>query len=189
MQFPGKSSRRVTAAERDRQRSEAASYHEAGHAVAALDIDDRLISVSIVPQDETLGHPRYIRTPGWLKPDAETTPKGREFIETAVLGTLAGPAAEAHITGGWKEIRASSDYHDAAEFASYLFSEREVVEAYLDFKIVEAKNWIKHEGRWARIKAIANEISEQKELSRERVRDICVRVTAQALAASRRRRR
>jgi hypothetical protein len=113
-------------------RLKAVAYHEAGHAVAALEFGHRFASVSITPTRESLGCVQFKPPPSWFMPNGEIDDDHCMFIDQEVLISLAGDAAWLRFKGRRNRIGSRSDNCSALDIASFLFHGK-VLQAYMAY--------------------------------------------------------
>ena len=89
--------------------SVATAYHEAGHAVVALELDRPVVKVSILPDRDRAGICHFGK--------AVTRPT-EDWIEREMLIALAGMAAEARHTGTYDREAAGRDLRYARSLSS-----------------------------------------------------------------------
>lgn len=63
----------------------ATAYHEAGHAVVALWRGNTPKTITIVPDETTLGRVTHAPYPSWFRPDIEATVRIRRLVDGASL--------------------------------------------------------------------------------------------------------
>ena len=86
----------------------ATAYHEAGHAVMALVLDRPVQRVSVLPNHQHLGVCVFGK--GVIRPS-------KDWLETEILISLAGLAAEAIHTGNYAWAGAGRDLRHVRELA------------------------------------------------------------------------
>ncbi len=139
---------------------EATAFHEAGHAVIAVLTGRAVSRVSVVPQDDALGHVRYLtslineqgfpesalpldtaeeweRATEWEKREATRRLRAEGRLRAAILACLAGPLAEAIHTDSdqMASVGAEQDRETAADIALHLAGGGEAASALLDERI------------------------------------------------------
>ena len=164
--------RKPSKAERQLRKLQATAYHEAGHAVVSLELGRGFKSVSIEPDDNSLGRIQNTVLPEWFSPDLNLDDRHKKWIEREVLIFLAGIAAEHRFAGqnNWKG--SGSDFHSAINLASCMF-EGSVLEKYVAFMLERTRAMISHPRVWVQIQAVAEALLEHRVLSKKRVREIC----------------
>ncbi len=99
----------------------ATAYHEAGHPVAAIEVNLPVKEVSIIPNTErnSLGQCSEPKAPRWLL-DAEydVSLRVRDRLERMMIVLLAGPIAEARWTGRRNHVGACGDMNEAVDLMS-----------------------------------------------------------------------
>ena len=95
------------------------------------------------------------------------------WIEHEVMFGLAGPIAEAGLTGHHNYVGASSDYRDVVDLVSDLYGYDEVLSKWLDYMVARTWAFVRHPWRWVKIEALAAELLIHKRLSAERAQKIC----------------
>jgi Peptidase family M41 len=168
--------------DRDLRRLRSVAYHEAGHAVAALELGRSIKYVSIVPTEDRLGVVHQNALPAWFKPDRSSDGRHRRLIEREVLIDLAGIAAEHRFSGRNNWRGAGSDFHQAIELASYLYHGK-VLEKYMAFMVERVRTMVAGPRFWVQVEALAEELLKQRQLSAKRVREICRSAVLTAVAS------
>jgi hypothetical protein len=135
----------------------ATAYHEAGHAVAHYALGRTIRRVTIVPDDDTLGHLR-----GRVLHDSEKlrsglfefdTLKELKAAEDEIVCALCGPIAEARFTGKENEVGASGDYETVAKIVLALHATGDVADAHLAYLEAQAREIV--EVLWYLVEALA----------------------------------
>ena len=144
----------------EKQRDQAAAFHEAGHAVMAYLQRIPIRSITIVPDPgaDTLGRVLLGAWPDWANPDSN------KYREKAALGyfqrrmrvDMAGQIAEAQHLG--RHVRAGmyQDNCNAVDLAFHLCAGREdTAQAMLDWLHVETRNRLTAPAVWPSVQAVA----------------------------------
>ena len=144
-----------------------AAYHEAGHAVAAYLLRRSFTRVSIVPDDDTLGHVKYRGYAAGFRPDLEITLRVRERLEAAVMTSLAGVEAQRvyEPTAAPEDCGGESDYRAAIDLASYVSPDPEELGAYLEWLRLRVAGIFKLPVHWAATRAVAEALLVRQILS------------------------
>jgi hypothetical protein len=149
---------------KQRQR-EGTAYHEAGHAVAALELGFRLKRVSINEGDDHFGTCEGHEPPSWLQSDGSVNARTRSWIERRIMGLLAGSVAEKRFTGRSNPDGARQDRRCAVNLAEYVCGNDEEIEAYLAWLKIRTANLLARPERWAMVEAVAQALLEREAIS------------------------
>lgn len=149
----------------------ATAIHEAGHAVAAWRQDLDFTTISIVPDDDSLGRVAMGALPDGFAPESEITLEDRDLIERKAVVSLAGDAAERHyleqvgaqVDDALLADQATHDFASAVNITSYLFDHDDVHQAHLDYMVVRARVLV--EANWHVIEALADAVTEAGSLT------------------------
>jgi integrase len=113
------------------------AYHEAGHAVARFVLGRRIDRVSIIPDDESLGHVRgYVLRK--IGEDWDYTLRDVQLLEDEIVSMLAGEVTETRLTGRENPVGAQHDRDNAAMLAVHLEGP-DVAEPYLNYLEARAR--------------------------------------------------
>lgn len=156
----------------------ATAYHEAGHAVIAMQLGRGFSRVSIQPDADSLGRTLYSAFNRSFNPDINSSTKTRLRIEQCIMCALAGPEAEAQFKGSSRGLGAHGDYKHAVDMASYECGSNEEITAYR--KWLRAKTANKVKISWGQIEAVAEALVERTSLTRKEAEQ----VVRSALASS-----
>lgn len=171
---------------------EVVAAHESGHAVAHVVLGVPLRSVTIVPEEGSLGNASAGELPSavieWLSlgPTVWTpVPLAiRDRMERMIMVTLAGEIAQERATGTTEGSRSNiehpehgtvlvdGDWHAAVEMASAISVDNSEVDGYLAWLHARTKTVIGHHEVWASVEAVASALLSKKTLSGRRVRQI-----------------
>ena len=158
---------------KEREKLKKTAYHEAGHAVAAFILRKRFKKISIIPNpyENSLGR---LSGCGWksnLNPEFDEDGRLRHMVETQIIIFLAGPVAEAKLTGRYNHIGASKDYEGAVLYASYVTGSSEETSAYINWLLEKTKN-ILSIYRWDAVELLAGELIKRREIGYKTTREI-----------------
>ena len=168
----------MTTAEVERGSLERIAYHEAGHAVAAIDNGCGVTSATILEDDDSYGKVSHGMPPGWPPDLYAPVAEWREVVDKVVLMCLAGSAAEVSFLGGEKGIEPSrSDYETACECANLLYG-RDELQGYLEAMGERIYEWVEKKDVRCRILAVATALLRHGRLSGPDVRDLCAQADA-----------
>ena len=150
----------------------ATAYHEAGHAVAAIESRVRLSSVSIIPDDESYGHCTY--SIPWLErsPEIENVYKWRYRLENLAVVALSGVAAQELYLGGEPEHGFENDVDDTLDYLNHLSGSDEELRAYFVWIHQRAKVLVGKPMNTAIIERLAEALLDRGELDQQAVRSI-----------------
>ena len=126
----------------------ATAYHEAGHAVMALALGRPVHRVSVLPNAVRLGQCEFRK--GVQRPSDD-------WIETEILISLAGLAAEARQTGRYAYDGAGRDLKYVRKLALIRASERSV-ERLERRMLAKTENILADEQHWRAVELIAAEL-------------------------------
>ncbi|MCP9496814.1 MAG: hypothetical protein MSG64_20445 [Pyrinomonadaceae bacterium MAG19_C2-C3] len=151
-------------------------YHEAGHAVAAYALRLPVHHATIIPNEEwkTLGYVRYKKSPTSFEPDVDvSSPHTRRRIESRVTVGMAGEAAEYILCGRYnRRWRTYPDYRNAFNIAHFLYQDFDTCAAYLEFKRLEARDFLNDRRLWRAVEVLAVALLEKKKIAGRDVRAI-----------------
>jgi ATP-dependent Zn protease len=161
-------------AERERRKLESTAYHEAGHAVACIELGRPFKSVTIVPGDGTRGQITMTPVPAWLMPDVDRSPRATRWIEREISYLLAGLAAEHRFASRNNWLGAHDDISNARELASFLYPfGSPVLKKYLAFMEELARMFVSVDKNWRRIEKLAAALIEHRTLSARESKELC----------------
>lgn len=142
----------------------ATAYHEAGHAVICFAKRFGCYSVSIVPEDDSLG--RFQRKPfeGALRPDCDLGPRTERLTRKLIVVALAGFAAEHRLTGYENWDGAADDKRRAVDRCANLRGEPDEVARLFAELLEEAKVEVGRVRKWAAIRRLAIELLIRREI-------------------------
>ena len=157
----------------EQKKLKATAYHEAGHAVAAFAMGKRFKKVSVIPNsdEDSLGR---VSGCGWkskLNPEFDDGARVRNLVEAQIIILLAGPVAEAKLTGQFNHIGASKDYEYVVRYASYLTGSSDETTAYINWLIEKTKN-VLSTYRWNALEQLADELIKRREIAYKAAREI-----------------
>ena len=169
------------------------AFHEAGHAVAAVELGVRFRDVSIVA-DESEGSAGHMFSvlplpfSGDLEADVEERgeEKVRRRYERHLIVSLAGEAAQRiaanQLTGNPERYRGCDNDRNAVyDVAVAIFENNEVAEAYVAFLYRRAVSIMRSPAGWCGVAAVAAALQDKKMLSSAQVRSICREAVMRAI--------
>jgi hypothetical protein len=163
----------MTKADRQRRALEAVAYHEAGHAVVALELRRGFRYATIVPETTSLGHLKPTKTPASFRPDINTDRRTSARIEREVLIGLAGLVAEGIHRGRRNHGGASSDCRQVSNLASYHYGYGEVLTKWIDYMLARTEALVGSPPNWVKVEALAKQLIIHRRLGVKRVREVC----------------
>lgn len=134
---------------------EATAYHEAGHAVIALELGRSIQRVSIVPGREWLGRCEFQK--GRVRPS-------EDWLEREILIALAGLAAEARHTGQYVWEGAAQDLRNVRRLATQRAGERQADRLQRRL-LAKVEHLLSQAEIWHAVKLIATELLRCETLS------------------------
>ncbi len=151
--------------------NEVVAYHEAGHAVAARLARLRFKTVTVIPDDDSLGKCSALLWKNF-HPDYQTGMRVTSQVKALTFVILAGSVAEARFTGGKKSR--GVDYQDhmkvAYRLVSYLPGSSKVQEAYVLFMLEQTKDFL--EINWSAVEVVASALLERQTLRSSEVQKL-----------------
>jgi ATP-dependent Zn protease len=150
----------------------ATAYHEAGHAVMMLHLGVRFRTVTIVPEEDSLGHVLKHKVRNF-RPDIEMNARTLFSIDQQIMCSLAGPAAEARFAGRYNRRGAKWDHDNAAKLVDYLAGEGAGEYAlYLRLYKLRAKNMVNSLHFWKQVQSVAQSLLNRQTMTGEEVREL-----------------
>jgi len=136
----------------------ATAYHEAGHAVISYARGFGCYSVSIVPDDVSLGRFQLKPFDEAIRPDCDLDARTERLTCRLVVVTMAGFAAELRITGQENWGGAANDKQRAVSRCANLRGEPDdVAKPFFDL-LDQAKVEVSRTRRWAAIRRLTAEL-------------------------------
>ena len=133
------------------------SYHEAGHAVAAFVMRMRFTHLSIIPDEDSIGHTMTSKLRDF-QPDVGRSRAGRDRYERYAMVSLAGLVAERLRIG---RVRYRTNHPDVVQ-AFYLCSNTcgsdEETQACINWLWERTKNLMKSGRQLAAVEALAKQL-------------------------------
>lgn len=152
-----------------KKRRAATAYHEAGHAVVAVEERLGIRLVTIVPNEELLGFVLEAPLPRDFKPDIGMNSRIRNRIESEARVCFAGHIAQKRAYPRSHRLD-GRDIQRAVDLVSYLVPQSKVLGAYLNLLYLQAENLV--DFNWQEIEAVANALLERDTISGSEVRRI-----------------
>ncbi len=117
------------------------AYHEAGHAIACIEMGLRFKHVTIIEneQNNTLGHVMLSKFK--FNPDYDDSIKSRIKLEKYIMAALAGPVAEKKFTGKLNAIIAQNDFEMSFKVATNFFGSIDVVSLYMQYMMAYTESF------------------------------------------------
>jgi hypothetical protein len=161
----------VTPAKRAAEALRRTAYHEAGHAIAALQLGLPFRYVTVVAKDDYLGCVLH-RMRRSFRPDLEPPPRVLVELDNRIVCALSGVTAEAKLIGRMNHVGASSDYRMAADLALYRAGEGEIASKYLAWRLAVARARWENPATWATVEALAAALLERGKLTSKEARAV-----------------
>jgi len=149
----------------------ATAYHEAGHAVLALALGRPVQRVSILANQQRLGHCEIRK--GSFRPSKDT-------LETEILILLGGLAAEARHTGRYGWEAATKDLLDVRSLTQRRAGSARQVERLERRMLDKTEHILDQPGVWTAVERIAEELLRCTTISGRAARHFFDQATAQA---------
>lgn len=151
---------------------ELTAYHEAGHAVAAVMFRRKLVTISIVPNDDNVGRCRYASLRRDFHPDWDTSRKTQGRLEALAMCSLAGYAAASWGAKSRRRgrERCDFDFHNVVNYLSYVHPERRVLDAYIGYLTEATFAKLRAPGPRLAIRELAKELLSKQEVSGQAAR-------------------
>ena len=152
------------------------AYHEAGHAVMAFELHQRFPYVTIDPDDNSFGHPRFPLS-RWrnFQPDWDTSSRVIHRLDADIMCSLAGCAAEAKYVGRHDWVEPHDDWMQAHALAHHLCRSDEETRAYLKWLWIRTRNAIDVGFVWLAVQNLAKELVTRKTIGYRNARKIIYR--------------
>jgi hypothetical protein len=152
------------------------AYHEAGHAVIARLNRIRIISLSIIPDDTSLGRMNQHSLWHETSPSYDSTTRSRWRMERQVKTLFAGCIAEAiyEKQNNLERQNPNTDESDniaAMNLVSHFCGTDEEVEAYMSLLHIQAKNELKDKDTWRAVGQLADHLYEKKVMPVKKVNE------------------
>jgi len=147
------------------------SYHEAGHAVAAFLLRMRFTHLSIIPDEDSIGHTMTSKLRDF-QPDVGRSRAGRYRYERYAMVSLAGLVAERMKVGRVRYRTNHPDVVQAFELCSNTCGSEEETQACANWLWERTRNLMKSERHWAAVKALAKELRVRRYIGEREARRI-----------------
>jgi hypothetical protein len=182
----GKRESQVTKRDGEARKLECVAYHEAGHAVMSLAMRWKLLSITVVPHQNTLGSCRNKPPPSIFQPDGNSDWQTLARVEREIMIFLGGVAAEQILRGlaDWK-ISADADMERAFDLAVYVCGDEKEISAFLQWLHRRTLNLLGLDHHWRAVEGIAEALIEHKTVSGRRARQLFQAALADGLTAKR----
>jgi ATP-dependent Zn protease len=157
--------------EREVQRLRRVAYHEAGHAVAAVELNVAFREVSIVPADGTVGH--VVRSlSGAIRRSLESGTPPRRRVEAAVMICFAGEVAEHRFSGRHDWVGAERDITSALDYLDTITESSREAAAYRTLLWIRTEQLFAKDHIWAGVEALAAALMERPTINGREARGI-----------------
>ncbi len=154
-------------------RLERTAYHEAGHVVAHCLLRLPFAYVTIVPDEECLGHVHGTESSKRNREALEFGPPSLrvcDYWQRQIIAMYAGEAVTKHITGrhDWRGGR--RDHHDVMDISMRLCGNEKEWNAYMAWLGLQATGIITAPSQWKAVEAVAKALLVEKKISAQRCR-------------------
>ena len=153
------------------KRIERTAYHEAGHAVASYHLHVAFSFITIIPEEDSLGHIKHPKLNNF-DPECDNSLKIVDRTERRILVFFAGQVAERRFANRHNWKGSGGDWESAVNLASCLAGNNEVLQAYVNYLWARAKNLFDLPWLWAAVEAVANELLIRKKMGSQLTRKI-----------------
>jgi ATP-dependent Zn protease len=161
---------------RSEKERRATAYHEAGHAVVAFTLNRAFRRISIIQDEETLGHVLYRKWHKKFDPNGMEPDRARLPIEKAIMTAYAGHEAEYNFTGRHNHIGSDFDSRQAADFATYIIDDWEKeLPAFLTWLRIRTRNILQAPAHWRAVEVLAEALLEKEEIGATEAKQIIIR--------------
>ena len=150
------------------------SYHEAGHAVAAFVLRMRFTHLSIIPDEDSIGHTMTSKLRDF-QPDVARTRAGRDRYERYAMVSLAGLVAERMRVGRVRCMTNHPDVVQAFDLCGNTCGSDEETQACANWLWERTKNLMKSERQWAAVEALATQLRVRRYIGEREARQIIKR--------------
>jgi hypothetical protein len=147
------------------------SYHEAGHAVAAFVLRMRFTHLSIIPDEDSIGHTMTSKFRDF-QPDMARSRAGRDRYERYAMVSLAGLIAERSRTGRVRYRTNHPDVVQAFELCSNTCGSDEETGACVNWLWERTRNLMKSGRQWAAVEALAKQLRVRRYIGEREARRI-----------------
>lgn len=148
------------------------AIHEAGHAIAAVELRRAVLYATIEPSDDTLGHVRNPK-PREIVPGHKNLANWHWAFERTILISLAGPAAEAKYRGRRNLPGAARDHMSVAYLVHDEFGpDSDTSRLYVAYMESRAKDLVHVPRIWTGIEMLADELIEHRRVNGKRIKEI-----------------
>lgn len=145
------------------------AYHEAGHAAAFIFLDLKFKTITIEPDEDTVGKVigRTLSRVALNSLEYATPFINKDRVEKSLIISIAGPVAEAKFRGRFDHVKASGDYYKINEFLVRIFEDYELSNAYYKYIVLLANRIIERQEIWNYIARLAAVLADKHTLSYE----------------------
>jgi hypothetical protein len=147
------------------------SYHEAGHAVAAFVMRMRFTHLSIIPDEDSMGHTMTSKLRDF-QPDMARSRAGRDRYERYAIVSLAGLVAERLRVGRVRYRINHPDVVQAFDLCSNTCGSDEETGACINWLWERTKNLMKSGRQWAAVEALAKQLRIRRYIGEREARQI-----------------
>ena len=165
----------------NRSQRDVTAYHEAGHAVAAIEVGVEIgqEGVSIVPGEGFSGLTHLLLKIS-SRPDFKPTDEDRLAAEKLAIASLAGHAAQRkYRPSSVRSDHGQSDRKNVVDLMSHFASRDRGRDVYLKWLRIRAEELVANDVTWTKIEAVAKALMERDKLSAEETKEVASRAWAE----------
>ena len=159
---------------------ESTAHHEAGHAVAAYQLGQPIKSVTIIPDDDSLGSVStgpYFSGDEWdqlIGVNSEDISGGmQQRLENDVLVCLVGPAAQKRFNlFGYRKGHGEQDRKIAMNWLKLLEGDNQILGYYFRMFDLRARNFVQRSTNWGLICHLAETLLAKPTLTGDEVKSV-----------------
>lgn len=155
----------------DTKKLKKTAYHEAGHAVASYELHIPFTYITIIPEEDSLGHVKHPELHNF-NPEWDNSLRVIDRAERMIICSFAGQVAEWKFSNRHNWKGSGEDWHRAIGLASHFVGNDEVLQKYVDYLWARAKTLFNAPWLWAAVEVVVRKLLTRKKMSNRLTRKI-----------------
>lgn len=154
------------------------AYHEAGHAIACIELGIKVNDISIIANDKTSGRVNVVQD--FIVPDLDASERNDRKVEKYIIAALAGAASERKMFGSSDEQLCANDFQVAFDLAIKQCGSMRLTNAYMDYLNLQAESIFSYidekkdndTAEWSKVVAVTAYLLKNEMVSGSKARSI-----------------